>query len=223
MGFLTDPALASACTAPHHSHQTVSWSGKVCVIKDILEQAQGKAVDHKLTQPWALKTTGVTTDKFTPLNAVIMSGTVLLYLVIQVGICLGHCLGCSADRAVSHTIEITSRLVRGETTRNTQKRSFEQLHPACSPTAMFFVFSRVLQAWVFANQPFHSRQGSAILSQRTASGAHVWNVAASRVLWPQIPSSFFPALQPLASLLGGIACILCLAGYCAYQVPPPLT
>mmetsp|Transcript_10171 Transcript_10171/g.30570 ORF Transcript_10171/g.30570 Transcript_10171/m.30570 type:complete len:554 (-) Transcript_10171:2400-4061(-) len=97
---------------------TVAWGGSVLAGRCDLN-SQGKAVDHKLTQPWALKTTGVTTDKFTPLNAVIMSGTVLLYLVIQ------------------------------------------------------------------------------------------------------IPSSFFPALQPLASLLGGIACILCLAGYCAYQVIYP--
>lgn len=34
----------------------------------------------------------------------------------------------------------------------------------------------------------------------------------------QIPSSFFPKLQPIASLLGGIICLASLAAYCAYQV-----
>ena len=46
--------------------------------------AQKRAVDRKLTRTWSLKGTGVTTDKFTPLNAIIMSATVLLYLIIQV-------------------------------------------------------------------------------------------------------------------------------------------
>ena len=35
----------------------------------------------------------------------------------------------------------------------------------------------------------------------------------------QVPASFFPRLQPIASLLGGIICLASLAGYCAYQVP----
>ena len=34
----------------------------------------------------------------------------------------------------------------------------------------------------------------------------------------QIPASFFPRLQPIASLLGGIICLLTLAAYCTYQV-----
>ncbi len=34
----------------------------------------------------------------------------------------------------------------------------------------------------------------------------------------QIPSSFFPKLQPIASLLGGIICLASLAAYCGYQV-----
>lgn len=34
----------------------------------------------------------------------------------------------------------------------------------------------------------------------------------------QVPASFFPRLQPIASLLGGIICLVSLAGYCAYQV-----
>ena len=46
---------------------------------------QGRATDKQLTQGASLTKTGITTDRFTPLNAVIMSATVLLYLVIQVG------------------------------------------------------------------------------------------------------------------------------------------
>ncbi len=46
---------------------------------------QGRAVDRKLTHgTFDLVNTGVTTDKNTPLNAAIMSATVLLYLIIQV-------------------------------------------------------------------------------------------------------------------------------------------
>jgi hypothetical protein len=45
---------------------------------------QGRATDKQLTQGASLTKTGITTDKFTPLNAVIMSATVMLYLVIQV-------------------------------------------------------------------------------------------------------------------------------------------
>ena len=46
---------------------------------------QGHAVDRKLTRrPLDLINTGVTTDRSTPLNAAIMSATVLLYLIIQV-------------------------------------------------------------------------------------------------------------------------------------------
>jgi len=66
---------------------------------------QGRAVDKQLTNKTSLANTGVTTDKFTPLNAVIMSMTVLLYLVIQVScvrrrslstvhlICMQSCIG----------------------------------------------------------------------------------------------------------------------------------
>ena len=47
--------------------------------------SQGRARDRKLTHgPFDLVNTGVTTDKNTPLNAAIMSATVLLYLIIQV-------------------------------------------------------------------------------------------------------------------------------------------
>jgi hypothetical protein len=51
---------------------------------------QGHAVDRKLTRrPLDLVNTGVTTDRSTPLNAAIMSATVLLYLIIQVRSPLG--------------------------------------------------------------------------------------------------------------------------------------
>ncbi len=43
-------------------------------------------MDKQLTHPLRLAGTGVTTDKFTPLNALIMSLTVLLYLIIQVNL-----------------------------------------------------------------------------------------------------------------------------------------
>ena len=48
-------------------------------------------MDRQLTHgPFDLVNTGVTTDKNTPLNAAIMSATVLLYLIIQVGCALLH-------------------------------------------------------------------------------------------------------------------------------------
>jgi len=41
------------------------------------------------------------------------------------------------------------------------------------------------------------------------------------VLYPlQIPAFFAGPLQPLASLIGGIVCLLALAGYCAHQAHP---
>ena len=52
------------------------------------DMPQGRAVDKQLTNKSSLTGTGVTTDKFTPLNAAIMSLTVMLYLVIQVKRCV---------------------------------------------------------------------------------------------------------------------------------------
>jgi Ca2+/Na+ antiporter len=97
---------------------TIAWGGSVWAGRCDIGPS-GRATDKQLTQGASLTKTGITTDKFTPLNAVIMSATVLLYLVIQV------------------------------------------------------------------------------------------------------PASFFPRLQPIASLLGGIICLVSLAGYCAYQVVFP--
>lgn len=81
VGVPVSPGTALQVTNNRHPSATVGGSGSVkfggCVVP------QGRAVDKKLTHPTNLAGTGVTTDKFTPLNAVIMSLTVLLYLVIQ--------------------------------------------------------------------------------------------------------------------------------------------
>lgn len=94
---------------------TIAWGGSVWAGRCDIGPS-GRATDKQLTNKRSITKTGVTTDKFTPLNAVIMSATVLLYLVIQ------------------------------------------------------------------------------------------------------LPASFFPKLQPVSSLLGGIICLASLAAYCAYQV-----
>ena len=41
-------------------------------------------MNKTLTRPYNLLKTGITTDRFTPTNAAIMSATALLYLLIQV-------------------------------------------------------------------------------------------------------------------------------------------
>lgn len=61
---------------------TITWGGSLLYGRCDLD-SQKKAIDNKLTNRWSLKS-GVTTDRFTPLNAVLMGATVLLYLIIQV-------------------------------------------------------------------------------------------------------------------------------------------
>ena len=50
----------------------------------LLTCAQGRMRDKKLTQRWNFLSTGVSTDGFTPLGAVLMGASVLLYAFIQV-------------------------------------------------------------------------------------------------------------------------------------------
>ena len=45
---------------------------------------QGHMKDKTLTQRWNLLKTGVSTDSFTPLGAMLMGGSVFLYAFIQV-------------------------------------------------------------------------------------------------------------------------------------------
>ena len=57
---------------------------------ECMHLVQGRAVDKQLTNKYSLTGTGVTTDKFTPLNAGIMSASAMLYLIIQVLACCGR-------------------------------------------------------------------------------------------------------------------------------------
>ncbi|GAQ81729.1 Calcium-binding EF-hand family protein [Klebsormidium nitens] len=68
---------------------TIAWGGSLIAGRcDIGEN--GLAINRKLTKGWSLTETGVSTDVETPRNAIIMLGTVFLYLVVQVPAVFGH-------------------------------------------------------------------------------------------------------------------------------------
>ncbi|KAK9803278.1 hypothetical protein WJX72_005726 [[Myrmecia] bisecta] len=68
---------------------TIVWAGGAYFGR-CDRDAQGVAIDKKLTSKWDIRYTGVTTDRFTPYNAGIMLCTLPLYLIIQVPAFLGH-------------------------------------------------------------------------------------------------------------------------------------
>eukprot|EP01026_Neomeris_dumetosa_P008572 TRINITY_DN1275_c0_g1_i4.p1 TRINITY_DN1275_c0_g1~~TRINITY_DN1275_c0_g1_i4.p1 ORF type:complete len:548 (-),score=94.07 TRINITY_DN1275_c0_g1_i4:558-2147(-) len=61
---------------------TVAWGGSLLLGR--CDLVNGRAKDKTLTKPCGMTSTGVTSDKGTSLNALIMVGTVLLFLIIQI-------------------------------------------------------------------------------------------------------------------------------------------
>ena len=91
---MSDCSVLVASLSQCHQSTLLSPTAKVNVHVLLL---QGHAIDKKLTRrPLDLVNTGVTTDRSTPLNAAIMSATVLLYLIIQVSCASMH--NCQALR-----------------------------------------------------------------------------------------------------------------------------
>lgn len=68
---------------------TIAWGGSVILGRCDLD-ASGSAVNKTLTKPFEWSATGVTSDKATPFNAVIMVATSVLYFTVQVPAWLGH-------------------------------------------------------------------------------------------------------------------------------------
>jgi hypothetical protein len=140
---------------------TVAWGGSLLAGRcDI--GPNGRAVDKTTTRGWDLLATGVTTDTFTPKNAVVMVATSALYLIIQV------CVSALRERAER--------------------------------------FRAHMRAWVRACAPRACRAAAK---------------ACPCPAFLQVPVLWGDTHNSLASLIGAVTCILCLAAYCVGQVTQP--
>ena len=81
---------------------------------------QGKMKDKTLTKPWDLLSTGVSTDSFTPLGAVLMGASVFLYSFIQVDVhatpSQGASLRCMCMPKLSrghHSRDVHAKAIQG--------------------------------------------------------------------------------------------------------------
>lgn len=62
---------------------TIGWGGSLLVGRCDLD-AEGTAINKKLTRPWDLLKTGVSTETDVPQGAIAMIAAVLVYFIVQV-------------------------------------------------------------------------------------------------------------------------------------------